>query len=100
MSSRQIYVHPQAIAETQAAVQWYRERSPAAADAFLAELDRAVKKIAENPETFPHYLQGTRRNLLKRFPFYLVYRQVAEKIEIVAVVHGRRKPGYWGKRIA
>jgi plasmid stabilization system protein ParE len=100
MSPRQIDVHPEAVAEAQAAAQWYRERNALAADAFLAELDRAVERIAENPEMYPHYVQGTRRYLLQRFPFYLVYRQVVGKLEIVGIAHGRRKPGYWKKRIA
>ncbi len=100
MSSQQIDVHPEAVAEAQAAVQWYRERSALAADAFLGELDRAIERISENPEMYPNYVQSTRRYLLQRFPFYLVYRQVVGKLEIVAIAHGRRKPGYWKKRIA
>lgn len=100
MSPRQIDVHPEAVAGARAAAQWYRERSASAADAFLAELDRAVERIAENPGMYPHHVRGTRRYLLQRFPFYLVYRQVAEKLQIVAIAHGRRKPGYWKKRIA
>ena len=100
MSSRQIDVHPEAVAEALAAAQWYRERSAFAADAFLAELDRAVERIAENPEMQSHYVRGTRRCLLQRFPFYLVYREVAGKLEIVAIAHGRRRPGYWKNRIA
>ena len=69
MSSPKIDVHPEAVAEAQAAAQWYRERSALAADAFLAELDRAVERIAENPEMQPHHTRGTRRYLLQRFPF-------------------------------
>ncbi len=100
MSSRQIDVHPEAVAEARAAAQWYRERSALAADAFLAELDHAIERIAENPEMQPHYVRGTRRYLLQRFPFYLVYREVSGKLEIIAIAHGRRKPGYWKTRIA
>jgi toxin ParE1/3/4 len=100
MSPRQIDIHPEAVAEAQAAAQWYRERSTLAADAFLSELDLAVERISEKPEMYSSYARGTRRYLLQRFPFYLIYRQVAEKIEIVAIAHGRRKPGYWKKRIA
>lgn len=100
MSPRQIEVHPEALAEARSATQWYRERSGLAADAFLAELDRAIERISETPEMYPHYVRGTRRYLLQRFPFYLVYRKVAGKLEIVAIAHGRRKPGYWKKRIA
>jgi len=100
MSPRQIDVHPEAVAEARAAAQWYRERSALAADAFLAGLDLAVERIAENPEVYPHYVRGTRRYLLQRFPFYLVYREHPEKLELVAIAHGRRRPGYWKKRIA
>ena len=100
MSAKKIDVHPEAVAEARAAALWYRERSTLAADAFLLELDRAIERIDKNPEMYPHYIQGTRRYLLQRFPFYLVYREIAGKLEIVAIAHGRRKPGYWKKRIA
>jgi toxin ParE1/3/4 len=100
MFPRQVDVHPEAVAEARAAAEWYRERSALATDAFLAELDRAVERIAENPEMYPHYVRGTRRYLLQRFPFYLVYREHSEKIELIAIAHGRRRPGYWKRRIA
>jgi toxin ParE1/3/4 len=100
MSIRQVDVHPEAIAEAQAAALWYRARSAAAAHAFLAELDRAIEKIAEDPGIWPRYVGGTQRFLLKRFPFSVVYRLVANRIEVLAVAHGRRKPGYWKGRLA
>jgi len=53
MSSRQVDLHPEAVAEAQAAAQWYRERSVSAAHAFLTELDRAIEKIAEDPGIWP-----------------------------------------------
>ena len=37
----QIRFHPAAAAEVEAAVQWYAERSPIAADAFAAEVSRS-----------------------------------------------------------
>ncbi|MBI5967941.1 MAG: type II toxin-antitoxin system RelE/ParE family toxin [Deltaproteobacteria bacterium] len=100
MSSRRVDIHPEAVAEARAAAQWYRERSAPAANAFLAEVDRSVEKIAEDPEIWPRYVAGTRRFLLQRFPFSVVYRQVSGKIEIVAIAHGRRRPGYWKDRLA
>jgi plasmid stabilization system protein ParE len=100
MSSRYVDIHPEAIAEAQAATRWYRERSISAADAYLAELDWAVKSISENPEMWPRYAHGTQRYIFHRFPFYLVYRETAGKIEIIAVAHGRRRPGYWKSRMA
>jgi toxin ParE1/3/4 len=100
MSLRQVDLHPEAVAEAQAAAQWYRERSASAAHAFLAELDRAIEKISEDPAIWPRHVGGTQRFLLKRFPFSVVYRQLPNRIEVVAVAHGRRKPGYWKRRLA
>jgi toxin ParE1/3/4 len=100
MSLRQVDVHPEAVAEAQAAAQWYRERSASAAHAFLAELDRAIEKIAEDPAIWPRYVGGTQRFLLKRFPFSVVYRLASNRIEVVAIAHGRRKPGYWKRRLS
>jgi hypothetical protein len=35
---------------------------------------------------------------LPHFPFSLVYRVRHAEIEIVAVAHHRRRPGYWRSR--
>lgn len=99
MSSRHVDIHPEAIAEARAAYRWYGERSASAAAAYLAELDLAVAAIAENPEMWPRHAHGMRRYILHRFPFYLVYRETADRLEIIAVAHGRRKPGYWKDRV-
>lgn len=70
-----------------------------AADAFQAELERAGEAIRRSPFLWTNYLFGTRRYLLKRFPYLLVYRVVDERIEIIAVAHGRRRPGFWRHRL-
>jgi plasmid stabilization system protein ParE len=46
--ARPVEVHPEAISEAQAAYRWYVDRNNAAAEAFLAELDRAVELISES----------------------------------------------------
>jgi plasmid stabilization system protein ParE len=98
MARRPVEFHPEAIAEARAAFEWYRQRSEGTAAFFLTELDHAVEHIAETPGRWPVYLQGTRRFLLRKFPFAIIYREVGETIQLVAVAHGRRKPGYWKDR--
>jgi len=98
MAQGLVDLHPEAIAEAQAAYRWYRNRNETAAEAFLAELDRAVELISEGPMRWPTHLHGTRRFLLRRFPFGVVYRQLGETVQVVAVAHARRKPGYWKDR--
>jgi plasmid stabilization system protein ParE len=90
--------HPEATAEAAAAAGWYADQSPRAADAFVRELDDAVAAVTEAPEAWPPYLHATRRFLLRRFPFMLVYRVEAERTLVVAVAHAHRRPGYWRTR--
>lgn len=52
--------HPEAAEEAQASVDWYRARSAEAAAGFIAELDYAIERIAELPETWPSYIANTR----------------------------------------
>jgi len=96
--ARPVEFHPDAVLEAQSAFTWYRDRNDSAAEAFLAELDRAVELISESPIRWPIHIHGTRRFLLRRFPFGVVYRELGETLQIVAVAHGRRKPGYWKGR--
>ena len=90
--------HPLAADEAQAAERWYRERNETASGRFQRELDRAIERISERPETGSPYLSNTRRVLLRRFPFFVVYRVRVGDLEIVAVAHARRRPGYWRTR--
>jgi plasmid stabilization system protein ParE len=90
--------HPLAADEAEDAERWYRERNETAAMRFRSELDRAVDLIADRPEAGGPYLGDTRRVLLRRFPFLIVYRARGELVQIVAVAHARRRPGYWHAR--
>lgn len=98
MARLPLEVHPSALAEAQAAYRWYNERSETIAKTFLADLDSAVELISEDPMRWPAYLDRARRFLLRRFPFSIIYRQSEEIVQILAVAHERRKPGYWESR--
>jgi toxin ParE1/3/4 len=99
MGSKQVEFHEQALAEAQAAYEWYAARSPTAAEAFMTELDEAIDQIQEFPNAGVVHLSGSRRQVMRRFPFSVIYREREEIIQVVAVAHGRRRPGYWKKRI-
>jgi len=98
MAEAAVDFHPDAVLEGAAAHAWYAERSPAAAVALVTELDAAVEAIVEQPTRWPRYLYGTRRYLLRRFPYAVVYREQTGSILVVAIAHGSRRPGYWRDR--
>jgi plasmid stabilization system protein ParE len=90
--------HSEAQEEYESARAWYRERSPRAAARFEAEMERVLKLIGENPESFPHYDDDHSYVLMHRFPYCVVYQVQSAAIFIVAIAHGRRAPGYWRGR--
>lgn len=87
-------LHPEAVAEARAAREWYADLSQAAANRFIAELDHAIERILDSPSLWPAYVHGTRQYTLHRFPYLVVYRQTSTAVQVVAVAHVRRKPGY------
>ena len=100
--------HPRARDELLEAEGWYQVRSPLSAAAFRREIETAIRMIAENPRWYSPGAAGTRRLILPKFPFSVVYRVFADEsksllvdqasILIVAVAHHKRRPGYWLNR--
>jgi plasmid stabilization system protein ParE len=91
--------HPDAIDEAVAAALWYRDRSARAGERFLDEIERAVDSITEAPNRWPKYLHGTRRYVLLKFPFSIIYRASEHRLVVFAIAHAKRRPGYWKSRL-
>ncbi len=99
MTTRQLYLHPAAVEEAEVAARWYHEQSPRAAARFVNEVNQAIDKILGAPKRWPRGSHGTRKAKLPCFPFAVIYRESADMILILAVAHGRRRPGYWSSRL-
>lgn len=92
--------HDEAGSEYDAAFDWYFQRSPDAALKFDGEVDRAIEEILKAPRRWAIGPYRTRRFLLRRFPFILIYQERSSgNIQIIAVAHASRKPGFWKKRV-
>lgn len=98
MSPKRIEYHQGAIADVKSAVAWYQKRSRKAALDFIEDLHRAADTIREAPERWHLEKNNTRRFLLWRFPFAIIYSEYESPIMIWAVAHGSRRPGYWAGR--
>lgn len=97
--SKAYRVHSAAWQEIEAADDWYFQRSPDASAGFLVAVFDALENVSEFPQRWPQYLHGTRRFLLNRFPFSIVYLDKPDGVKVVAVAHSKRKPGYWKRRV-
>jgi plasmid stabilization system protein ParE len=92
-------LHALAWEEIEAADEWYLARSSDASQEFMTDVDAAVEEILQSPKRWPKYLYGTRRFVMGRFPFSIVYLDDPDRITIIAVAHSKRKPGYWKDRV-
>jgi plasmid stabilization system protein ParE len=99
MADKPLVIHPAALEELQSAVTWYLGRSEVAAAKFVASVDRAIDAVIESPSRWPLGESSTRKFVLRRFPFAIIYRETMDSLQILAVAHGNRKPGYWKKRL-
>ena len=99
MSAKPVEYHQGALADVKSAVAWYRKRSPKAASDFVEELRRGTDTIRETPERWPMGKNDTRRFLLWRFPFAIVYSEQESVVMVWAVAHGSRRPDYWAHRV-
>lgn len=94
-----IVFHRLAVRESREAEQWYALRSPDTAARFRGALVRAAEQLKDPSKL--HAIGKTRFSYVRiaRFPYRLILHQTdIATMEIVAVAHARRRPGYWRNR--
>lgn len=94
---------PEARDEFLDALRWYAERSLPATKRFDEYVSKAEAAIREAPHQWPRVTGvatelDVRRRLVEGFPFAVVDVELETVVLILAVAHGKRRPGYWRKR--
>ena len=96
MAGWKLRLEERAEGELRSAFLWYDERSPHAADRFRLAVEACINGIQDTPESFPEVEPGIRRRLVRHgFPYGVLYRIVGDEVHVMAVMHLRRRPGYW-----
>jgi plasmid stabilization system protein ParE len=82
------------------AVRWYETRRPGLGAALYGAVNATIEGIERQPEigTAAYLDPQTRRMLVVRFPYQVVYHLHRDEIVIVAIAHLKRRPGYWKHR--
>lgn len=89
----------EAAEELYRAVQYYEGQSAGLGGELLDDLDRVAGLLVASPNLGSPGPSGTRRILLSRFPFVVVYKFWEDEPVVVAFSHQRQRPGYWLDRI-
>jgi plasmid stabilization system protein ParE len=93
-----VRLHPEALAEYAEAVGFYEERVPGLGREFFDEVQRVLRVIEHHPGLGSPFDGSYRRAYCHRFPLGVVYREEDDLILVLAVMHLRRRPGYWKRR--
>jgi len=80
------------------ATAYYEDQMPGLGAQFLDEVRAAIARLRAFPRAWQPLSPRTRRCLLNRFPYGVIYEQRKDEIVIVAVGHQHRRPDFWKLR--
>jgi hypothetical protein len=92
--------HPEAEEELNLYVDYYNQCQANLGWDFAKEVYSTVQNISSFPNAWAVLSKNTRRCLVNRFPFGILYQKKENEILIVAVMQLNRKPDYWQGRIS
>jgi toxin ParE1/3/4 len=92
-------LHPDADEEFAEGVRYYAEISPDLGVRFYREIERLLCEVCSGPERFRLFDPPARRHFGRDFPYAVVYVNKPDGVWVVAVVHMKRRPGYWRERL-
>ena len=90
--------HSAAEQELDAAAAFYEHRREGLGQGLLSEVEDVCALISEYAAIGRKVDQVHRSVPLRRFPFVVFYRVLGAQVQVVAVAHKRKRPGYWRSR--
>lgn len=94
-----------ALLELRAAARKYEYEREGLGERFARAIDKAVQDVTAHPIRWPLLASipselGVRHRIVADFPFQILYRVLeGDLVEVVAIKHMKRHPGYWASRL-
>jgi toxin ParE1/3/4 len=90
--------HPEARAEFKESALYYEPQQEGLGRRFTQAIRETIDRIRRRPLQYREIEPGIRKSRAPHFPYGVIYRLRESTVEILAVMHLRRKPGYWRDR--
>jgi len=94
-----IIIRPAAEADIQEARDWYERKRPGLGVTFVTRVDEGLDKLRRSPDLGILVHKQLRRLAVDRFPYGIFYVIEGQRIIVVGVIHGRRAPRHWKRRL-
>ena len=92
------YFHEDAEFEFDKAIGYYESCQIGLGLEFAQEVYSTIERIMRFPDAWSPMSKNTRRCLVNRFPFGIIYQIDSGLLRIIAVADLRRRPNYWRDR--
>ncbi len=80
------------------AIRWYDRQRPGLGDEFEADLEASLRRLQESSAFTAPIYRDVRFVKLSRFPYVVYFRRLSDRLEVLAVLHGKRNPLTWQRR--
>lgn len=84
----------EAVKELQESFEWYEVRCEGLGIQFIEHIDKTIRLIRKNPETFPVKGGSYREVVINKFPFVIIYELLKNDhiVYILHIFHTKRNP--------
>ena len=91
--------HDEASEEFSQAAIYYEQQYFGLGERFITHVDAAIARLRAAP-FMPRCFDGDCRKVrVEKFPYAIIYRIEQEKLQIIALMNLKRRPGYWKIRM-
>ncbi len=85
--------------ELDEAFDYYNDQCQGLGYEFAAEIRSTMKRIVGFPQAWTKISPRVRRCLTNKFPFAVLYQICGDTILVIAIMHMKRDPIHWQKRL-
>lgn len=78
---------------------WYEDKRIGLGLDFLLHIDAGIRFIKRNPHIYKSEYKNTKKHLVKRFPYKIIYLTQEKTVFVLAVIHTKRNPKLTKERL-
>ena len=93
-----IDLDPEAADEIREAVDYLESRRRGSGDEFGEAVQDALGIVSKQPKAFAPYRTRFRKYVIKKFGYLIFYAEFDDRVWVIAVANGRRRPDYCADR--
>src|ERR1700744_6304359 len=97
---KSVVFHCEADVELTNVAKQYKCQRPELARDFLRAFQATRDAVGQQPDRYSFVEKPVRRARIPGFPYKLIYEELDDCVQILAIMHDGREPNYWKHRLS